>query len=168
MRVAKKYYRISCIRKNAIHVATSYIVKNYDKIVIEDLNVAGMVKNHKLARALSDVSFGEISRQLAYKAQWNGRELVKADTFFASSKTCSCCGHKKETLKLSERIFVCEVCGFSIDRDFNAAINLAEYRPTLRFSGSKASGVGSSARISVKPDVERGNKFVLTKIKTKL
>src|SRR5690606_11209899 len=81
MRLARKYYRVSNIRKNSIHQATSYIVSNYDKIVIEDLNVKGMLKNRKLSRALSDVGFGEISRQLSYKAMWQGKEVVKADKF---------------------------------------------------------------------------------------
>lgn len=98
MKVARTHYRISCIRSNAIHQATAAIVKKYDKIVIEDLNVSGMTKNRKLAQSVSDVSFAEIRRQLAYKSLWNGKELVVADRFFASSKTCSCCGHKKEQL----------------------------------------------------------------------
>jgi putative transposase len=143
MKVAKKYYRISNIRKNAIHQATSYLVNNYGKIVIEDLNVKAMVKNRKLSQALSDASFGEISRQLAYKAAWNGVELVKADRFFASSKTCCNCGNKKEKLKLSERIYKCRNCGIEIDRDFNAAKNLANYSPTQKSCGSQACGDGS-------------------------
>lgn len=144
MRFARKYYRISCIRKNAIHQATSFIVKNYNKIVIEDLNTIGMAKNHKLSQSLYDVSFGEIARQLVYKAQWNGKELIKADRYFASSKTCSNCGHKKTELKLSERIYKCENCEIEIDRDLNAAKNLASYGSTGKFSESKACGEGSS------------------------
>jgi putative transposase len=144
VRVARKYYHISCIRRNAIHKATSEIVKKYDKIVIETLRPCNMVKNHKLAQSINDVSFGEISIQLAYKAQWEGKELVKADQWFASSKTCSKCGNKKKVLKLSERSYHCDNCGFSIDRDLNAAINLANYSPTSKFEGSKACGEGSS------------------------
>ncbi len=144
IKLARKYYKISCIRSSAIHKATSYIVNHYDRIVIEDLNVAGMVKNHNLARSLSDVSFGEIARQLAYKSQWQEKELVRANRFFASSKTCSSCGHKKDTLKLSERTFTCQECGTVIDRDLNAAINLANYSPTSKYEGSNASGLRSS------------------------
>lgn len=140
MKVARKHYKISCIRKNAIHQATTYLVKNYGKIVIEDLNTKGMVKNRKLSQSINDASFGEISRQLAYKSLWNGVELVKADRFFASSKTCSNCSHKKEALKLSERIFKCESCKTEIDRDLNAAINLANYSPTPRLGGSEFCG----------------------------
>lgn len=127
IKLARKHYRVSCIRKNAIHEATSYLVKNYSKIVIEDLSVKNMVKNKKLSQSINDASFGEIARQLAYKSQWKGVEFVKADRFFASSKICSCCGHKKETLKLSERTYKCENCGLEIDRDLNAAKNLANY-----------------------------------------
>ena len=156
MRVAKKHYRVSNIRKNAIHQATTEIVNKYDRIVIENLNVKGMIKNHNLAQALSDVSFGEIARQLAYKAQWQGKELVKADRFFASSKTCSGCGHKKESLKLSERIFNCEKCDLKIDRDLNAAINLANFGSTLKHKGREACGEGSSAiEISHSPSVKQ-------------
>ena len=158
MRVAKKYYRISCIRKNAIHQATTFIVKKYDKIVIENLNVKGMVKNHNLAKVLSDVSFGEIARQLTYKAQWAGKELIKSDSFFASSKTCSNCGNKKSTLLLSERIYECEKCGIKIDRDLNAAKNLPTYCPTLKPSESEAFGGTNSAieksfRVSKKKEI---------------
>jgi putative transposase len=143
MRVARHHYRISCIRSNAIQQATSQIVANFDKIVIEDLNVVGMTKNHKLAQAVSDVSFGEMRRQLVYKAAWSGKEIVIADRFFASSKTCSKCGHKKNELKLSERIYKCESCGLEIDRDLNAAKNLAAYRPTSKSEESYACGSGS-------------------------
>lgn len=146
MLVARKYYKVSCIRKNALHEVSSYLVNNFGKIVIEDLNVKGMVKNHKLAQSISDCGWGELTRQLAYKAIWNGVELVKADRFFASSKTCSNCGHKKEVLKLSERVFNCEVCNHTQDRDLNAANNLANYSPTQKYCESQACGESSELR----------------------
>lgn len=145
MNVARLHYRISCIRSNAIHQATAFIVNRYHKIVMETLNASGMAKNGRLAQAVGDVSFGEIARQLTYKCAWQGKELVKADRWFASSKICSSCGHKKEQLKLSERTYNCEKCGLSIDRDLNAAKNLASYSPTEKFSESHAFGVGSSS-----------------------
>lgn len=126
-RLTKKHWKISNIRRNVLHQATTFLVKNYSIIVIEDLNVKGMAKNRKLSQAISDVGFGEFRRQLEYKSKWYGCELVVADRFFASSKTCSCCGHKKETLKLSERIFKCQSCGISLDRDLNASLNLKNY-----------------------------------------
>lgn len=124
-KLAKKHYKVSCIRSNALHQATSYITKNYSTIVLEDLNVKGMSKNRKLSQAISDVGFSEFRRQIEYKSKWYGAELIVADRFYASSKTCSCCGHKKEVLKLSERTYNCINCGISIDRDLNASKNLA-------------------------------------------
>ena len=125
-KLSKKYYKVSCIRNNALHQATSYLSKNYGKIVIEDLNVKGMSKNRKLSQAISDVGFGEFRRQLEYKSIWYGSEVIVADRFYPSSKICSCCGNKKEVLKLSERVYTCAACGVSIDRDLNASKNLAK------------------------------------------
>jgi putative transposase len=155
-KVARKHYRISCIRKNAIHQATTEIVNKYDKIIIETLKPTNMVKNHKLAQAISDVSFGEIARQLAYKALWQGKELIKADQWFPSSKLCSCCGNKKAVLKLSERTYKCDNCGLVIDRDLNASINLANYSPTLKYKGCEACEevVGEIQSGSVKQELE--------------
>ena len=140
LKLSKKHYKISCIRKNAIHQATSYLVNNYGKIVIETLKPKNMSKNRHISQSVLDASFGEISRQLAYKCLWNGVELVKANQWFASSKICSCCGNKKETLKLSVREYKCENCGLEIDRDLNAAINLANYSPTAKLAESEACG----------------------------
>lgn len=148
MKVARLHYRIANIRKNAIHQATTEIVRRYGKIVIETLRPGNMVKNRCLSRAVSDVSFGEIARQLAYKCAWSGKELIKADQWFASSKICSNCGNKKGVLKLSERTYGCETCGLSIDRDLNAAINLAKYSPTSKFEESHASGFRSSPAVT--------------------
>jgi putative transposase len=165
-KVARKHYRITTIRKNAIHQATTEIVKKYDKIIIETLKPKNIAKNHKLAQAVIDVSFGEMSRQLAYKCLWNNKELVKANQWFASSKLCSSCGHKKEILKLSERIYKCENCGLEIDRDLNAAINLANYSSTSKCEGTKACGeVNSSSekkcRTSMKHEINKlSNKIV--------
>lgn len=142
--IAKKHYRVTNIRKNSIHKATSEIIKKYDKIVIENLKPKNMVKNKNLSQSIMDVSFGEISSQLAYKALWYGKELVKADQWFASSKICCSCGHKKEELKLSERVYKCDNCGLEIDRDLNAAKNLANYGTTHKSGGSKACGESNS------------------------
>jgi putative transposase len=144
VRLSRKYYRVSNIRKNAIHQATSEIVKKYDTIIIETLRPRNMIKNHKLSQAIIDVSFGEITRQLTYKTEWAGKILIKADQWFASSKTCSGCGNKKEFLSTNERVFKCKNCGLEIDRDLNAAKNLAQYRPTEKSSESEACGEGSS------------------------
>lgn len=140
MVVATKHQRICNIRSNAIHQATTDIIKKGKRIVIEDLNVMGMLKNHKLSQALLDVSFGEIIRQLTYKASWAGLEIVKANRFFPSSKICSNCGCKKERLGLNERIYKCEKCNLILNRDLNAALNLAKYSSTPNVGGSQACG----------------------------
>lgn len=124
LKVAKLHYRIANIRKDATHKLTTYLAKNHSECVIEDLNVRGMSKNHKLASAILDGGFSEFRRQLGYKCQWYGSVLTIVDRFYPSSKTCSCCGNIKKELKLSERVYVCENCGLVMDRDLNAAINL--------------------------------------------
>jgi putative transposase len=124
------HYKISCIRQNAIHQLTSALAKSRSRVVIEDLNVAGMLQNNRLARAVSDMGFFELRRQLEYKGKWYDCEIVVADRFFASTQTCSCCGARKraeEKLDLSERVYRCDSCGAEIDRDLNAAINLEKY-----------------------------------------
>jgi putative transposase len=128
-RIAKLHYRISCIRKDAIHKATSWVAKTKrpEVVVLEDLNVVGMLKNHKLAKSISDASFHEFRFQMTYKQSWNGGSVLEADRFYASSKTCSDCGWVNENLKLSDREFICLDCGSIKDRDLNASINLENY-----------------------------------------
>jgi putative transposase len=124
LKIARLHQRIANIRQDTLHKLTTYLAKNHSRIVIEDLNVSGMMANHKLAKALSDMGFYEFRRQLDYKTKLYGTELVIAARWFPSSKTCSNCGAKKEKLALSERVFECEGCGSRLDRDLNAAINL--------------------------------------------
>jgi len=120
----KKNTYIKNFRKDLIHKATTEIVKHNMVVAIEDLNVKGMLSNHKLASAISDCGFGMIRRFLEYKSAKYGTLLLKVGRFFPSSKKCSGCGHVKEKLSLSEREFICEECGLAIDRDTNAAINI--------------------------------------------
>jgi len=124
--LAKRHRKVALIRRHLLHQVSSWLVRNCTTVVLEDLNVAGMLKNHHLAKSIADASFGELRRQVTYKAQWYSVELIIADRFFVSSKTCSGCGQVKEVLLLSERMYTCEHCGLSIDRDLNAAINLAK------------------------------------------
>ncbi|MFD7159879.1 IS607 family element RNA-guided endonuclease TnpB [Kribbella sp. NPDC059898] len=119
------HHRLACQRGDALHKLTTKIAAEYGTVVVEDLNVAGMLRNRRLARRIGDVGFGEIRRQLAYKTEWNGGRLVVADRWFPSSKTCSGCGVVKAKLLLSEREYRCESCGLCMDRDENAARNLA-------------------------------------------
>ena len=123
--ILKQHHKISNIRLNNIHQATTKLVKlNPSHIVIEDLGVSNMMKNKHLSQKIADCSFYEIRRQLEYKCDWNKIKLVIADKWYPSSKTCSECGNKKSKLSLSERTYKCECCGFEIDRDLNASINL--------------------------------------------
>ena len=123
-KILKQHKRITNILNNNIHQFTTKLIKlNPSAIVIEDLNVIGMMKNKNLSEKIKESKFYEIRRQLTYKSDWNGIKLVLADRFFPSSKLCSCCGKIKKDLKLSDRIYKCD-CGNSIDRDFQASINL--------------------------------------------
>jgi putative transposase len=127
IKIAKLHQRIANIRKDTLHKLTTYLAKNHGVIVIEDLNVSGMLANRKLAASIADMGFYEFRRQLEYKTQLYGSQLVVVDRFYPSSKTCSHCGTKKESLLLQERVFKCEYCGFECDRDLNAAINLSHW-----------------------------------------
>lgn len=145
-KVSKLHKRISDIRKNALHQVTSYLAKNHSQIVIEDLNVSGMLKNHKLASAIADCGFYEFRRQLEYKANWYGSEVLTANRFYPSSQLCSSCGNRQK-MPLKERTYQCG-CGLLLDRDLNAAINLEKTASSAGFAcgGSyqpMASAVGS-------------------------
>ena len=122
--IARIHYRIACIRNDAHHKATTEIVNNASAIGIETLKVTNMLKNKKLAKALSDSALGGFLSKLKTKAEALGIPVIEAAQFYASSKTCSNCDHKKKELLLSERTFHCSECGLEIDRDVNAAINL--------------------------------------------
>jgi len=124
IKVAKIHKKITNCRKDTIHKTTTDLVKNNDLIMMESLRVKNMVKNNKLAKALSDASFGEIKRQLEYKCIWYGKVLIKIGTFFPSSKTCSNCGHINQNLKLSDRDWICSQCATKHDRDHNASVNI--------------------------------------------
>jgi putative transposase len=124
IRLARMYLRVFNIRQDTLHKTTTYLVKSHSRIVIEDLCVSGMMKNRNLARTIGDVGFYEFRRQLEYKCQWYGAQLVVAPQTFPSSKICSRCGHRKTELSLSEREYDCGQCGLRIDRDLNAALNL--------------------------------------------
>jgi putative transposase len=125
-KVAKIHYRIACVRNNAIHQMTNAITQNPSVIVIEDLNVNGMMANRRLAKAVGDSAFFEVRRQIEYKAKWRECDVIVANRWFASSKTCSRCGWVNEKLTLSDREFICDSCGHVQDRDLNAACNLAK------------------------------------------
>ena len=147
-KLAKLHYHISNIRKDCLHKITTKIINENQVIILEDLKVKNMMKNHKLAQAISDVGLFEFRRQIEYKAKWNGRTVIFANTFFPSSKICSCCGWKNSDLKLTDRIFECKVCDTKIDRDLNASLNLKQIY-TGSSSGIQACGEQSSSNESL-------------------
>lgn len=124
--VAKLHFRIARQRQAVLHELSDYLTKTFDVITIEDLNVRGMVKNRRLSRAILDAGFGYLRQMIEYKAKLRNCLVVIANRFFPSSKMCSCCGRIKEDLTLADRIYNCE-CGLSVDRDWNASLNLDKY-----------------------------------------
>lgn len=160
IKVSKIHARISNIRKDAIHKITNYLVSSYDNIAIEDLNVSGMLKNQKLSRAISDMGFYELRRQLTYKSVEKEVNLVIVDRYFPSSKCCSNCGTIKKDLSLKDRVFSCE-CGLKINRDLNAAINLKNKigRVPAEFTPVEITALQKSVNpVLVTSIVEAGNK----------
>lgn len=128
-RIMKKiYHHLNCIRKNHIHQCVSKIISYYPKtIVMEKLNVIGMMKNKCLATKVKEAYFYMFKEIIKYKCAWYGIEFIQTDRFYPSSKLCSCCGNIKRDLKLSDRVYRCSYCGNIVDRDYNAAINLMQY-----------------------------------------
>jgi IS605 OrfB family transposase len=133
--LARVYARASNIRRDAMHKLTTGLATRHGTVVVEQLNVAGMVRNRRLARVLSDIGMAELRRQLGYKTGWYGSKLMVVDRFYPSSKTCSGCGWVKAKLTLAQRTFTCEICGLIMDRDLNAARNLVELVQSVAQSG---------------------------------
>ena len=123
MKVRKIHTKIKNVRGDFLHKTTSSIIAKYDGIVLEDLNVKGMMKNHHLAKSIADVSWSEFKRQLKYKAMWNSKHFVLIGRFEPTSKTCSSCGYIQD-MPLGRRQYNCPYCGMSLDRDLNASINI--------------------------------------------
>jgi putative transposase len=142
-RVARLHARISDTRRDTLQKFTTKIISENQAIYVEGLNVAGMVKNHNLARHIADAAFGEIFRELEYKAAWYGRTYLELDRFFPSSKLCSSCGHLLEELPLSVREWDCPACNTHHDRDINAAINIKKAgQYLLKWIKTTRSGAG--------------------------
>jgi IS605 OrfB family transposase len=134
-RLARVHARAANLRRDLFHKVTTSLATQHGTVVVEQLNVAGMLRNRRLARAIADTGMAELRRQLAYKTTWYGSRLVVADRFYPSSKTCSGCGWVKAKLTLAERTFRCESCGLVMDRDLNAARNLARLVQSVAQSG---------------------------------
>ncbi len=153
LQIARLHRTIANIRKDTLHKLTTYISKNHAVIGLEDLNVSGMMANRKLAKAIGDMGFYEFRRQLEYKCQLYGSQLVFVDRFYPSSKTCSNCGHLKESLSLRERVFRCDKCYAECDRDLNASINLEKAASSV----VSACGLGSAYALRMKQEEDVSN-----------
>ena len=126
IKLAKIYKRITDKKQYYLHQISNYLIDENQVICMEDLNVSGMLQNHKLAESIQELNFGEFRRMLEYKANWYGRKLIFVDRFYPSSKTCNHCGYVNKKLKLSDRQWVCPDCGEIIERDYNAALNIRD------------------------------------------
>ncbi|MBO4204469.1 IS607 family element RNA-guided endonuclease TnpB [Micromonospora echinofusca] len=135
-RLGRAHARVANLRRDGLHKLTTCLAREHGTVVVEDLNVAGMLRNRRLARHIADAGFAEIRRQLAYKTGWNGGRLIVADRWYPSSRTCSGCGAVRTKLALSEREYTCQACGLVIDRDCNAARNLAALAAEYDTAGS--------------------------------
>jgi len=154
-KLAALHRKIANQRANTLHHLSTHLAKTKAVVVIEDLNVAGMLKNHRLAQAISDVGFTEFRRQLTYKAAWYGCRVVVVSRWEPTSKTCSICGWVDSDLTLADRVFRCEDCGLVIDRDLNAANNLAQLAGSSSESqnacGEESAGLGLLAQVKLSP-----------------
>ena len=167
LKLAKIHKKISDIRKNSLHKITTALTDNFKYISIENLNIKGMMANHKLAKAISDMGFYEFRRQLEYKAKLKGNIINVVDRWFPSSKTCSVCDNVKKDLTLKDRIYKCQKCGIEIDRDFNASINIDNQLPIVhrKVTPVKITAMDLGARLlDLTSIVEAGNKHQINLI----
>jgi len=164
IKVARIYEKITNSRNDMQHKVSLSLIKKYDMIALEDLNVKGMIKNHCLAKAISDSSWSSFVTKLEYKAKWCGKTVIKIDRFFPSSKTCSDCGHIKESLSLDERVWTC-VCGSKHDRDVNASKNILKRALIIQSSGTDDHRNGAKIRPKEISKVSRGTGVEVSKKK---
>lgn len=142
LKVAKVHAKIADSRRDFTHKLTTKLIRENQTISIESLRVKNMLKNRKLSKSIADSGWGELTRQLQYKARWYGRTIVEIDQWFPSSKLCSCCGHKLDELDLSVREWTCPKCNTQHDRDVNAALNIKAEGLSVLASGERVSGMG--------------------------
>jgi putative transposase len=153
-RLSRQHARINRVRRSFLHEVSSQLVKTHGRLCLEDLGISNLVRNKHLARAISDAAWAEFARQLRYKAAWFGAELVVANRWFPSTKTCSGCGKANQQLRLAERVFRCHSCGLVIDRDRNAAINLAIWAKVAHTATAKAPDRQAGGRVTNAPGGE--------------
>ncbi|MFD3702820.1 RNA-guided endonuclease InsQ/TnpB family protein [Nocardia sp. NPDC058658] len=145
-KLGRHHHRIANIRRHFAHQVANQLVKTHDRLVIEDLNVTGMLGNRRLARAIGDAGWADFARLLVYKQGWRGGTVTVADRWYPSSKRCSACGAINADLSLADRVFFCG-CGFRVDRDRNAAINLALW-PTMQQDFSRSPDPRAGGRVT--------------------
>lgn len=155
IKVARLQEKITSCRNDKLHKISVELIRRYDVVCCEDLNVKGMVKNHHLAKAVSDASWGTFVTMLEYKAKWYGKELVKIGRFYPSSKTCHHCGHVKEDLSLEDRYYTCPNCGELIDRDLNAAKNILDEGLRNISAGTADYTDGEGVRLACKHSLKK-------------
>ena len=151
--LARCHARIAHVRQDQLHKLSTHLAKNHSQIVIEELDIRTMFRDRRLARSIGDASWGKLISMLEYKCRWYGAKLIRADRYFASSKTCSACGYRKASLALAERTFSCEKCGSILGRDLNAAINLAHW-PAVAGSAPETQ---NACRGDVRPGTSRAD-----------
>jgi putative transposase len=155
LKLARLHARIANLRRDSLHQLTTSLTRRFHTIGIEDLNVKGMLGNRCLSRAIVDMGFGELRRQLMYKAAWRGGQVVVADRWYPSSKTCSHCGYRLEELSLDKRQWTCPGCEMQHDRDVNAAINLRNMAVSSTVSACGGDGAGLARECKAKPAPEK-------------
>jgi putative transposase len=146
--LAREHNRIANIRRNFLHEVSSQLAKTHSALVVEDLPVANLIRNKHLARAITDAAWAEFARQLQYKSAWLGGELVVCERWFPSTKSCSACGWVAQELPLGIRIFRCGGCGLVMDRDVNAAANLAAWAEAAAIEAAQVPDRQAGGRVT--------------------
>jgi len=160
LKVATIHKKITNSRIDNLHKISTDLIRKYDLIVLEDLNVKGMVKNHKLSKHISDASWGRFVSMLTYKAEWNDKQIVKINRFFPSSKTCNCCGHINQNLTLNIREWTCPSCNKKLDRDLNASINILKEGYKIISSGTDDYRRGDEIRPATAGTIDETSKIL--------
>ena len=160
LKVAKLHKKITNSRLDNLHKVSTELIKKYDTIILEDLNIKGMIKNHKLSKHIADASWSKFIELLTYKAEWNDKNIVKIDRFFPSSKTCNCCGYINQNLDLSVREWTCPSCNTKLDRDLNASINILKEGYKLISDGTSDNRSGGEIRPTLVGTTDEASKVL--------
>lgn len=162
LKVAKLHKKITNSRLDNLHKVSTELITKYDTIILEDLNIKGMIKNHKLSKHIADASWSKFVTLLTYKAEWNDKQIVKIDRFFPSSKTCNCCGYINQNLKLSMREWTCPSCHTKLDRDLNASKNILKEGYKILSSGIDDHRSGGEIRPTLVGTTDETSKILNT------